>query len=591
MAFSERGDRPEALRPAGSPTPELPLVPLDAESLTEALERTARLHPHNGVAVFDNRGRSFERHTYAEVLERARLAGAHLAGCGAARGQPVILSLGTGWDLIDLWLGCLMMGALPVNIAPAMAMGTGSAQMLRLESTAARLGSALLVGSAGVRDSAAQGEFPHLRRIARTPAEVHEAPARFQAVDATTRAAGEDTAFLQLTSGSTGVPKAVVIPHRAVLHNTVAINTGIGRPLGGPANELLDCSVSWLPLNHDMGLVGGLLYAITHGHDLWLISPKTFLARPGVWLRELGRHGPSLAPAPNFAYQTCVERVSADQLEDADLALWRSALVGAEMVQPETMRAFSERFAPAGFDARALQPCYGLAESTLALAFDTRGAGIRTRRLPQGSGEAAEVVCLGEPIIDTRIEVRAPDGRALGEGEIGQVFALGPSNFAGYYNDPQATAETLCDGWLDTGDIGFLEGGELYLTGRTKDLLIIRGQNIMPHELEWCAEAVTGGGGTVRSGAFSVQHGAEGEQAVIVAEVADPDPDRVDAMARAIRVRVGRELGLTLADVMLVRRGTLPKTTSGKVQRRELKALYLNGRLSPVGVPNPHREK
>lgn len=551
------------------------------ETLIEALEQTARARPDRGVAIFDNRGRRYQRYTYAQILERALEAGAHLAGLGAARGEPVILSLGTSWDLIDLWLGALAVGALPVNIAPAMAMGTGSAQLNRLQDTATRLNCRLLIGSEAMRDTAAQTGFGSLHSIAATIADVRRATPRREAVR-THKAQHDDIAFLQLTSGSTGAPKAVVIPHRAALHNTRAINQGIGSPLGGLANELLDCSVSWLPLNHDMGLVGGLLFALTHGHDLWLISPKTFLARPETWLRELGRHGKALAPAPNFAYQTCVERVSGEQLQDSDLSLWHSALIGAEMVRPETLRSFVERFAANGFEASALQPCYGLAESTLAVTFDTRGRGVRTRFVPEGAGEVAEVACLGEPVIDTRLDIRGPDGRRLPEGEIGQVFALGPSNFAGYYGDLEASAEILVDGWLDTGDLGFLHEGELYLTGRMKDLLIIRGQNIMPHELEWCAEAVTGGGGTVRSGAFSVQRGHEGEQAVIVAELQDPDPTRIGAIARDIRVRVGRELGLPLADVMLVRRGTLPKTTSGKVQRRQLKALYLQGRLEAL---------
>lgn len=554
-----------------------------AETLVEALERTARAHPDHGVAVFDNRGRRHQRYTYPQILQRALEMGARLAGLGASRGDPIIFSLGTGWDLIDLWLGALSIGALPVNIAPAMAMGTGSAQLRRLQDTAARLNCRLLIGSEALRDTVTQSGFDALRSIATTVADVHRALPRHEAVRGT-RARYDDAAFLQLTSGSTGLPKAVVIPHRAALHNTRAIDRGIGAPLGGLASDLLDCSVSWLPLNHDMGLVGGLLFALTHGHDLWLISPKTFLARPETWLRELGRHGAALAPAPNFAYQTCIERVGAEQLQDADLSLWRSALIGAEMVRPETMRAFSERFASNGFNAVALQPCYGLAESTLALTFDTRGQGVRTRVLPEGASDLAEVACLGEPVIDTRLEIRGPDGRALPHGEIGQVFAKGPSNFAGYYNDPETSAAVLVDGWLDTGDIGFLHQGELYLTGRTKDLLIIRGQNIMPHELEWCAEAVTGGGGTVRSGAFSVQRGQEGEQAVIVAELLDPDPARIGAITRDIRVRVGRELGLPLADVVLVRRGSLPKTTSGKVQRRQLKTLYLEGRLDALAT-------
>jgi acyl-CoA synthetase (AMP-forming)/AMP-acid ligase II len=340
--------------------------------------------------------------------------------------------------------------------------------------------------------------------------------------------------------------------------------------------------VSWLPLNHDMGLVGCFLLSLIVGHDLTLLQPTAFLARPRLWLHELGRHGKVFAPAPNFGYQLCLERSKEDELGELDLSLWQDAMTGAEMIRPETVEGFCERFGRAGFRPEAFRPCYGLAEGTLAVTFDLAGRGLRTRPLPSGAGEGfalSDVVSVGVAIPDTTLEIRDPAGHPRADGEIGAVCVRGPSVFAGYYNDPEATAEALRDGWLLTGDLGFLHDGELYLTGRTKDLLIVHGENVMPHEVEWLAESVTGGGGAARSGAFSVARSAQGEEAVLVVEASERDPEKLRAMGHDIRSRIGRTLSLPLADLVFVRRGKIPKTTSGKVRRRALRALYLEGKL------------
>jgi acyl-CoA synthetase (AMP-forming)/AMP-acid ligase II len=313
------------------------------------------------------------------------------------------------------------------------------------------------------------------------------------------------------------------------------------------------------------------------------MQPTTFLARPRLWLEHLGRHGTAFTPAPNFGYQLCVERLGRDDLAGIDLAPWQNAMTGAEMVRPETVQAFCDRFGPRGFRPEAFRPCYGLAEGTLAVTFDQAGLGMRTRPLPAGSDASLgidEVVSVGTPIADTTVQITDPAGHAMPAGTVGEVWVRGPSIFAGYWHDAEATAKGLQNGWLVTGDLGFLDQqGELYLTGRRKDILVVRGHNIMPHELEWLAESVTGGGGGIRSGAFSITHGADGEQAVLVGEATTRDPEALAAMAHEIRSLVGRQVGLPLADLIFVRRGRLPKTTSGKVQRRQLRARYLEGTL------------
>ena len=276
------------------------------------------------------------------------------------------------------------------------------------------------------------------------------------------------------------------------------------------------------------------------------------------------------------------DRIRPEQLEGVDLSGWRAALTGAEMIRPETTDAFIERFSPFGFQPTCFRPCYGLAEGTLAVTFDLRGEGIRTLPAPAGADAGFgmnRVVSTGTPIRDTQVRIIAPDGSELGEHAIGEVAIEGPGVFSGYYNDPEATAESLANGWFSTGDLGFLADGELYLTGRTKDLLIVHGHNIMPDEIERLADGVTGGGGMLRSAAFSVARGAAGEEAVVVVEVAARDPDRLPEIEREIRIRIGRSMGLPLADLVFVRRGRIPRTTSGKMQRGELRQKYLDGSL------------
>ena len=489
------------------------------------------------------------------------------------------MALPTSWGWFDAWLGALLCGALPVAVAPGAAMGAAESHVRKLDALVERLEARHLVVPDSFRAAARELGAEHAATAAISGAELAAtAPMGFTAP----RSESDDVAFLQLTSGSTGLARAVKIRHSGAIHNASAIDEGIGAPIGAPTHDWMDSVVAWLPLHHDMGLLGCLFLAILDGCDLYLLEPTSFLARPKQWLTELGRHGKAYAPAPNFGFQLCLERLREKDLADLDLTSWQYAMAGAEMVRPEAVEGFCEFFAPCGFTPEKLRPCYGLAEGTLAVTIDVVGKGARTRPLPAGAGEGfglSDVVCVGGPVRDTEIRVSDAAGNALGDGEIGEVRARGPGIFAGYYNDAEATAESLQDGWLLTGDLGFLHQGELYLTGRTKDILIVHGHNVMPHEIEWLADAVTGGGGAARSGAFSVARSAQGEEAVLVVEALDRDPEKLHEMAHEIRSRVGRTLSLPLADLVFVRRGKIPKTTSGKVQRQQLRTLYLDGRL------------
>ncbi len=561
--------------------------PEPPSTLPQALERAATAFPERGIAVFDSRGRKAVRRTYPELLASVRQAAGRWAALGVEPGELVMISLPTSWAWFEIWLGALWRGAIPVAVAPGAAMGAAAAQIRKVEGLVTALGARRAVVTGGFRAEAERAGAGKTVEVAITPAEIE--------ATATTRFSRPqpepgEIAFLQLTSGSTGLPRAVSIPHQAVVHNVIGSDQAIGIPRGAPTHQWAETMVSWLPLHHDMGLVGSVFQSIYCGLDLWLLPPGLFLARPRKWLEHLGTHGVAFAPAPNFGYQLCVERLAADAREGLDLSNWRDAMTGAEMVRPETVAAFCEAFAPFGFSPEAFRPCYGMAETTLAVTFDMKGEGARTRPLPAGAGAGMglnEVVCVGEPVADTKVRIAAPDGNALAAGEIGEIQVSGPSVFAGYWNDPAATSESLRDGWLSTGDLGFLDEGELYITGRIKDVLIVRGSNVMPHEIEWLAESVSGGGGALRTGAFSVARGATGEEPVVVVEVGERDPDKLRELGKEIKRRIGRALSLPVADLVFVRRGRIPKTTSGKVQRRALREKYLNGELDRLDTVEP----
>jgi acyl-CoA synthetase (AMP-forming)/AMP-acid ligase II len=552
-------------------------------TLQQALQRAATEFGERGIGIFDGRARSVERRTYAELYESAQASAARFAAMGVGLREPVLVGLPTSWDWLEAWFGVLLRGGWPVAIAAAGAMAADEALLSKIDGVMERIGARYIMAGAGLREQAVQGGFERLGNGVVTPQEL-------AAVTVTSQPKvpdpePEDIAFLQLTSGSTGLPRAVMLQHRAAIHNPLASCIAIGEPHGAPVHTWADAMAAWLPLYHDMGLIGCLMLPILTGLDAWLLRPETFLARPKLWLRELGRRGVTFVPAPNFAYQLCVERIKPDDLTGIDLSGWRAALTGAEMVRPETTAAFCEKFEPYGFSPQAFRPCYGLAEGTLAVTFDVKGEGVRTLPAPAGADTGlalSEVVSTGVPIADTEVRITAVNGTECAEGTIGEVRIKGPGVFCGYYNDPEATAETLQDGWFATGDLGFVQDGELYLTGRTKDVLIIHGHNLMPDELERLADSVTGGGGLMRSAAFSVARGFEGEQAVIVVEVVERDPEVLRDIEQQIRSRIGRSLSLPLADLVFVRRGRIPRTTSGKMQRNELRRRYLENRLEQL---------
>jgi amino acid adenylation domain-containing protein len=407
----------------------------------------------------------------------------------------------------------------------------------------------------------------------------------------------DDLAFLQYTSGSTASPKGVMVSHANLAHNERMIQTAFGQ-------DEESVVAGWLPLYHDMGLIGNVLQPLWSGGRCVLMSPASFLQRPRRWLEAIGRYRATTSGGPNFAYDLCVRRVAPAERPGLDLSSWRVAFNGAEPVRAETLGRFAAAFAPCGFRRAAFYPCYGLAEATLLVAGGTIGEGPRLaafspqsleRNEPKAPAEGAaerRLVGCGRPWLDQRLAIVDPESlAACPAGAVGEIWVAGPSVAQGYWGQPEETERTFGavtapggEPWLRTGDLGFLAGEELYVTGRLKDLIILRGRNHYPQDLELTAErshpALRPGGGA----AFALEVGSE-ERLVLVHELERraEDGEDLEQIAAAVRRSIAGEHEVPVHEVVLVRAGAVPKTSSGKVQRRFCGTLYREGKLAVLG--------
>ncbi|MDC6169389.1 non-ribosomal peptide synthetase [Paucibacter sp. XJ19-41] len=530
-------------------------------------------------------------YTYAELDQRVRALAANLQARFSI-GDRALLLLNNDEHYVISFMACLYAGLVAVPVFPPESMR--EQHVARLRAIAEDCQAACLLTTSAM--------LPQLRQagpvLASIEALVVDELATFAGNHESAQAWREhepdigDLAFLQYTSGSTATPKGVMVSHGNLAANEWAIEEGLS--VGAD-----DVFVSWLPLFHDMGLIGGLLQPIHRGIPVVLMTPAFFLERPLRWLETISRHRGTISGGPDFAYRLCVERVSEEQLRRLDLSCWRLAFSGAEPVRHDTLRAFIDRFAPAGFPAEAVYPCYGLAEATLFVTGGIRGQGLvshgfSVERLRQGQAavdaKAPLLVSCGSPVSGHDVEIMSTETlTSASDGEVGEIWASGPSLGQGYWGRPKETAQTFVeqDGrrWLRTGDLGFRHQGLLYVAGRLKDLIIVRGHNLYPQDLERTVEAEVEAVRKGRVAVFAVD-GVDGEGIGLAAEVSRgmqklvSAPTLVDALSRSVSQVCGEPLSV----VLLLNPGALPKTSSGKLQRNACRLGWEEGTLDAYAV-------
>lgn len=554
-------------------------------TLPEAVCAAARTGGGYGYLAEDGRTGSLQ--SFAELLDDALSMAGGLHDAGLRPGETIALIVPEARDFLTTFLGAVCAGLVPAPLYPPVRLDQFETY-LRQTMPAVRVSrAAAVVTSSRLRRvlGSLQAEVPSVRAVlaierlrgVRLPA---VAPVKL-----------DDPVFLQFTSGSTSDPKGVVLTHRNLAENVTAI--------AGPHGLRLtdaDRGMCWLPLFHDMGLIGMALTVLYKGCSTDFLPPLAFLKRPATWLRAISRTRATISFAPNFAYDLCVRRVQPRDMADLDLSSWRVAGCGAEPVRAEALAAFAKKFADVGFRAEAFLPCYGMAEHTLAVTFppldraprvDTVNAeqlSSARRAVPSSSGGAActELVSCGRPFPGHDVRIAGPDGRSLAERHVGQILLRGPSVFRGYLDLEDLSRETLAGGWLHSGDLGYLADGELYVCGRVKDTIIVNGRNYYPQDLEQAASDVEG----VRNGrvvAFGTQAGGGCDRIVIVLEPTHGQP--AGDLAERVRGRVVEATGVLVDEVVVVPSGTIPKTTSGKLQRVRVRQWYESGvLLRPRGV-------
>ncbi len=519
---------------------------------------------------------------WSELWSRAIEVCGRLQRAGVAPGDRVALVYPTSVDFVDAFFGSVLAGAVPAPLYPPVRLHRLDEYSVRTGRMLTSVSARLVLADSRVRPvlgPAVAAAGPDLG--CRTLRELDRGPAapRFGAAD--------DLALIQYSSGTTVDPKPVALSQRAVVTQAVVLNSH-----WPDRDGVVHSGVSWLPLYHDMGLIGCIFTALERPGDMTLIPPELFLARPAVWPRTLSRLRATISVAPNFAYSLCVAKITDDELDGVDLSSWRVALCGAEPVVAGVLRRFTDRFAPFGLRPEALTPVYGLSEATLAVTFGDLGRRWSSRRFDRGSlsadgrampaDDGTELVSVGRPLPGVALRVAADDGAELPEGRVGRVLVRGPSVMDGYFGQEEATRDALRGGWLDTGDLGFVHSGELHLTGRAKDVLILRGRNHSPTEVETAVDGVAG----VRTGcsvAVSwLPDDAEKEQLLLLVEAADAAVvDHPDEPAERCRRAVRAATGLEVDRVEVLEPGTLPRTSSGKLRRSESLRRFLAGELAP----------
>lgn len=567
-----------------TPTPNdcaLPRRRADFSTFNEAIDYAAR--SEKGLNFHDPRGTLTRAYPFREMRDDALIMARRLIAAGIRKEDRVALIAETGPDFAALFCACVYAGAWPVPLPLPTTFGGKESYIDQLSVQLQSADPALLLypeeiaemasiaaGKQGCRGESwqdfAQREAPELDLPTADP---------------------EDICYLQYSSGSTRFPTGVAVTHRALLHNLYGHATTMD--LG--TNDRV---VSWLPWYHDMGLVGCFLSLIANQVSCDYLKPDHFARRPLAWLDMISRNeGTTLSYSPTFGYDICARRISSQSHvgERFDLSRWRVAGNGADMIRPDVMQSFVNAFADAGFKASAFTPSYGLAEAVLAVTVMPPGEGIRVelveeerlsgtpRNLSRPARYRAIVNC-GKPLPDMEVEIRGEDGSVRGDHQIGKVWCRGPSVMHSYFRNPEATDDCLVDGWLDTGDMGYLGDGYLFIVGRAKDMIIINGKNLWPQDIEWAVEQLPGfNHGDIAAFSIETENGEEAPAVLVHCRVSDPE-ERVH-LRDLIADKVRSVTGLS-GVVELVPPRTLPRTSSGKLSRAKAKKLYLSGEIEPI---------
>ncbi len=565
--------------PLPSDNPHLRFRRADFDTVAEALDYAAQ--GDTGVQFYDSRGRLSAVLSYHDLREAAVETAKRLIALGLERGDRVAMLAATGPEFLIDFFACQYAGTLAVPLPVPSSLGSRGDHIGHLRRLLITSGSRVALGPDEFADDlAAAGRDLDLLHCG-----PHSALETKPLCDGALRTLGaEEDSHIQYSSGSTRTPAGVVITQKALMANAVSIARD-----GLEISETDRC-VSWLPYYHDMGLIGFVLVPMMCQRSIDYLAPDSFARRPLEWLKLIARNRGTISFSPSFGYEICVRRAGR-QSEMLDLSCWRVAGIGGEMVQPRKMQNFCETFAPHGFRPEALVPSYGLAEATLAVSFAPLNTGVETDRVdreklsggfdavPSDSHDeiaAKSFVRCGKPMPGYAVEIRDEDGKVLNDRQIGTVFLKAPSLFTGYFNDDEATAQVLTeDGWLNTGDRGYAIDGELVITGRSKDLLIVNGRNIWPQDLEAAAEEVD----EVKprdSAAFAISDADGGEQAVLLIQCRISEDQARRRVRSEVQAAARRRAGIDCS-VVLIPPGSLPFTTSGKLSRSKARQNYLAG--------------
>jgi len=551
-----------------------------AQTLTDALLWHAARHPDRlQVHLYGEAGE--EELSYGAIRRRAARCASRLADHGLQPGQAVAIMLPTGRDYLYSFFGILMAGGIPVPLYPPARPGQIEEHLRRHVGILDNCRATMLITIAEAKTVALllRAQVASLQRVL-MPADLDGGDAGFAPLPASPG----DIAFIQYTSGSTGNPKGVVLTHANLVANIRAMGAAVQA-------DASDVFVSWLPLYHDMGLIGAWFAALYLGFPTVLMSPLAFLTHPSRWLWAIHRHRGTLSGGPNFSYELCLKRIEERELEGLDLSCWRYAFNGAEPVSPATLAAFSQRFGRHGLRATALQPVYGLAEASVGLCFPAPGTHYRIDRIDRaayqdqgvaqpaapGAANAIELPCCGRVITAHQLRIVDAAGVELADRHEGRLQFTGPSATSGYFRNAEQTRKLFSGEWLDTGDLAYIAEGELFISGRAKDVIIRGGRNLYPYELEQAVGALPG----VRKGCVAVFGSVDPangtERVVVLAETRETEAGALDALRRSINERAIDLIGMPADDIVLAPPHTVLKTSSGKIRRASSREYYERG--------------